>query len=468
MTGFLRHLRPNTIVVQMTGLVVVSLVLAISVTSLITWYQFKRADDRVNPASTTAQMLVISRLALDAKSTEELDHVVTAGRKLGLDVNVRPLAQLVRVDEKHGRPTGIDFMRMMIGRGAPSDIVVLGSLRAPGDSRDAIIVKLPDRKGLVFHFSPVEIGRPPLFFGPAAILVAGSAIFLMLVAIYALRLITSPLTSFSKAAEAFGQSIASDQPLLEKGPREIAQAARALNIMRLRVRALVQERSYMLAAIGHDLRTPVTRLVLYAEKLPPGPSREKILTNLFRVRDMLSETLAYAPGFTESEQFERLDLASLLQTVCAEFTDSDQPVTYVGADRYAYVCRPRLLIRAITNIVDNATHYGTDITVSLCTSKFKPVQIDIADNGPGISRDLREQVFQPFFRLDSARSALEHGGLGLGLTIARDIINNHGGEISLLDNIPSGLVVRIVLPLDRARSGGNQHDQFEEVAHPVV
>jgi signal transduction histidine kinase len=265
----------------------------------------------------------------------------------------------------------------------------------------------------------------------------------LFLSLYAVRWITAPLSSVASVARAFGHFPDNGEALREDGPFEIAQVAEALNDMRKRVSSLVDERTNMLQAISHDLRTPLTRLRLRVERLSNDSQREKMLQDIAIVSDMLGETLAFLREGCQSEAAHLVDVPSLLQTVCAQFTDVGYQVSYLGPARYAFACRARALTRAVTNIVDNGTKHGAVVTVALKVQNDDSVRIEVSDDGPGIPGPLREKVFEPFFKADTARRCPGpgQGSFGLGLSIARDIVRSHGGEIKLLDHAPHGLTV---------------------------
>ena len=239
-------------------------------------------------------------------------------------------------------------------------------------------------------------------------------------------------------------------PVGETGPREIAQVARALNEMRGRIRSLVDNRTQMLVAIGHDLRTPLTRLRLRAERVGNEPLREGMLREIAAIDAMIDETLAYFRDDARSEVVSRVDLPSLLQTICTEFADVGYVISYRGPEHFAYCCRVSALARAITNAIENATKHASAVWVTLEILGDGAVEIEIADDGPGIPASMREAVFDPFFKGDAARTTSARTGFGLGLSIARDVVREHGGKIALLDRTPTGLRVRIWLPADGA------------------
>jgi signal transduction histidine kinase len=282
------------------------------------------------------------------------------------------------------------------------------------------------------------------------LLQAGVALSIILVAmlavsVYAIRWVTRPLSDMAEAARSFGRSSDGDRVLKLDGPREIAQVAQALNDMRRRVRSLVDERTRMLAAISHDLRTPLTRLRLRAERGAGLADRQSTLNDISTIDAMLSETLAYLRDGRSAEIAVLVDLPSLLQTICAEFNDVGHDVQYHGPGRFAFTCRAQALGRAVTNVVENGVKHGSSVALALRAPDPTDVQIEISDDGPGIPRDLLEKAFEPFFKSDTARSSSRAIGFGLGLSIARDIVERDGGTITLLNGSCGGLKVRMLL-----------------------
>ena len=285
-----------------------------------------------------------------------------------------------------------------------------------------------------------------LVLAPTVLTLAIVLVFVTLLSVYAVRWIIAPLSSVAAAAHSFGRSPDDGRIVSRNGPREIAQVADALDDMRTRIRALLDDRTRMLAAISHDLRTPLTRLQLRAERIADQDLRDGMLHEITRVTRMLDETLDYLREDVRSESRSRIDLPSVLQTICAEFADVGHAVFYEGPAHLTWTCRPGVLTRAISNVVDNAVKHGSVVTVALRARDDVVVEIDVADDGPGIASSLREKVFDPFFKGDDARSSANRSGFGLGLSIARDVVKGHGGEIDLLDRTPRGLIVRMSLP----------------------
>jgi two-component system OmpR family sensor kinase len=267
--------------------------------------------------------------------------------------------------------------------------------------------------------------------------------------VWAVRQLTAPVRTLADAAERLGRDVINAPNLPERGPSEIVTAALAFNTMASRIRRFVQDRTFLLTAIGHDLRTPITRLKLRAEYMEDDEQRMKMLADLDEMEAMVAATLAFGRDIATSEAVVRMDLAVLLRTILDEAADGDpehaRQLSYAGPEHLAVQARPLSLKRALTNLVGNALKYGDAARVSLATPQPKLVQIDIDDDGPGIRAQDSELVFEPFRRLENSRNR-ETGGSGLGLSIARNIIRAHGGDICLSSR-PAGLRATVTLPV---------------------
>jgi signal transduction histidine kinase len=178
-----------------------------------------------------------------------------------------------------------------------------------------------------------------------------------------------------------------------------------------------------------------------------------MLRDIAGVNAMLGETLVYLRDGERSDPVQRVDLAILLQTICAEFADVGYTVDYDGPRRFTFSCRTQAITRAVTNVIDNAVKHGSIVTVALHVARSTAVEIEVSDDGPGIPLEFRDKVLEPFFKIDSARTAGKRSGFGLGLSIARDIVRRHGGEIHLGDRDRGGLTVRMSLSCDASALG---------------
>jgi signal transduction histidine kinase len=271
-----------------------------------------------------------------------------------------------------------------------------------------------------------------------------AAIVIVFLSLWATRGLTAPLRRFAAAADAVGSD--AETPLVEQGPREIRQLARALNHMRERIRKLIDDRTRMLAAMSHDLRTPLTRLRLRAETLPEGDTRRQVMRDLHLMETMVNTALSFLRDQDGRERDEMVDLPSVLQAICDEFAAIGHDVRYEGPDHLLLRCRADALARALTNLVDNAVKYGTAASVTLEAAGDGSTTITVADDGPGIPQAELALVFEPFYRSDQARTLERDRGFGLGLPIAQRVIEGHGGTLALRTRTPHGLEAVVTLP----------------------
>jgi signal transduction histidine kinase len=254
---------------------------------------------------------------------------------------------------------------------------------------------------------------------------------------------TRPLKQLAQAAKDLGQDI-NRAPLALAGASEIRQASAAFNAMQARIRQYIFQRTQMLAAITHDLQTPLTRMRLRLEKVGDQELRERLIGDLSAMQQMVREGLDLARSMDTTETMQMLDLDSLLDSVCADATDADQDVTLAGRANLAMLGRPLDLRRCLVNLIDNAVKYGQQARV-MVDRAGGAARIRIRDDGPGIAGRELAKVFDPFYRVEGSRSR-ESGGTGLGLTIARNIAEQHGGTITLANHPDGGLEATLMLP----------------------
>jgi signal transduction histidine kinase len=304
-------------------------------------------------------------------------------------------------------------------------------------------IALPD--GAMFSAKlPQDQWQRRYWIGPWIMTLLFGAISVTLLGLWAARALTAPLSSFAKAAESFSLNGAAP-PLPERGPEEIRSVAKALNRMRERITTLIDDRTKMLAAISHDLRTPITRMRLRSEFIEDDVHRSRMLDDLDQMRSMLESVLSFLRNDRKLESMTLVDVASTLQLVTDQFADMGHKVAFDGPEHAMATVRPDDLHRSVTNLVENAVRFGAEATIRLRVSP-DTVTIEVEDDGPGISDARKEVMLEPFVRGDDARNMDEAAGFGLGLSIARSIVLAHGGELSLNDRAPHGLIVRIRLP----------------------
>ena len=289
----------------------------------------------------------------------------------------------------------------------------------------------------------LNVGEPQGQYLPF-ILLTSISVLVGLIAFWGVRSATGPLDVFASAAERLGVDV-NAAPLPETGPSEVNRAARAFNTMQTRLQRFIQDRTQMLAAISHDLRTPITRLRLRAEFVDDDVQRRKMLVDLDEMEAMISATLVFARDDAANEGATEVDAAAITAAVCFDHTAAGKDVTYSGPDSLGLYARPLAFKRAVTNFIDNAVKYGSRARV-IMEPHGTDVAIHIDDDGPGIPAGDMERVFAPFIRLERSRSR-QTGGTGLGMTIGRNAIRSMGGDVYLTNRPEGGLRVTISLPL---------------------
>jgi len=345
----------------------------------------------------------------------------------------------------------VDLTEALARAGVDGPVIVTNGLPRPGEAvpdRDRpsrrlfAQVRLSDGTWAAVPLPGREFGGPGLLPGLVAALAVFSAGVAAL-AVWSARRATAPLKELAEAARRL-EAAGDGAPVAVTGPREVRQAAHALNEMQGRIRRFVEDRTRMLAAISHDLRTMLTRLSLRAEYIDDPEQRAKALKDLAEMEEMLAATLAFARDDAKAEARTPVDLAALLADLADDLAEAGHKAAYAGPRACTVHARPTALRRAFTNVLNNAVAYGGAAEVAL-TEGDGAVRVTVSDRGPGIPDPLKEQVFAPFYRVETSRSR-ETGGTGLGLSVALDIVRAHGGDIALSDREGGGLVVTVTLP----------------------
>jgi signal transduction histidine kinase len=265
----------------------------------------------------------------------------------------------------------------------------------------------------------------------------------ILVAALLVRGIVAPLRRLARAADAIGYTL-EPPPIAEDGPNEVRQVARAFNAMQRRIARLILDRTQALAAVSHDLRTPITRLRLRAGFIQDAEIQTSIDRDLDEMEAMVGTTLAYISGEADTETPRPTDLPALLETLVDAETDLGHVASYVGPAHLTVMVRPVSVKRAFANLIANAIAYGGAARVTLHQARDGPV-VTIDDDGPGIPEADLRRVFDPFVRLESSRNR-GTGGVGLGLTIARRAVEAEGGTVTLVNRKGGGVSARVALP----------------------
>ena len=324
--------------------------------------------------------------------------------------------------------------------------ILTSSLQRPFNIKEStiekhILVNIQLSEGVL----QVEFARKRLFSSTTYVFVlwmVGTSMILFGLATIFMRNQVKPIRRLAIAAEDFGKG--RDTPNFKpEGAIEVRQASSAFISMRDRIKRQVSRRTEMLAGVSHDLRTPITRMKLQLELLKENKNTGELARDLSEMEHMLEGYLAFARG--EGEELPKeVDVVKLVKQVIEDIKKNGANIALISEKRVLISLRPNLFRRCIANLIENAGRYASAVSVEL-TVEVGFVKILIDDNGPGISEELRDQVFRPFFRLDDSRN-LDTGGVGLGLAIARDAIISHGGEIELQDSPTGGLRVMLKLP----------------------
>ncbi|MGL4974668.1 MAG: ATP-binding protein [Bosea sp. (in: a-proteobacteria)] len=305
-----------------------------------------------------------------------------------------------------------------------------------------ISMRLDDQSWV--NFSTPRLGTVQPFDRGMLALTVCLAVVIIIIAALLLTWVTRPLRDLALAAERFSLD-GKPEPLSEAGPLEVRRAARAFNTMRERIRKLVGERTQALAAVSHDLRTPITRVRLRAELLEDAPTRHLIETDLLEMEEMISSTLEFLKSGESSEPQRLLNLSSIAETCVDDAKDSGRDIDFAGVENLFVQGQHLAMKRLVSNLVGNALKYASVVTVE-ARSGDGWAELAVIDNGPGIPSDKLESVFDPFVRIETSRSK-ETGGVGLGLTIARSIARSHQGDIVLVNRTEGGLVATLRLPM---------------------
>jgi signal transduction histidine kinase len=271
------------------------------------------------------------------------------------------------------------------------------------------------------------------------------------VSLVAVRWATRPLNALADAADELGRNI-NRPPIAEQGPVEVARAARAFNTMQARLAGYIRDRTRVLAAMSHDLKTPVTRLRLRAELLEDPEIRAKFTKDLDEMESMVGATLDFLRGQESGEPVQPVDVTALLESLQADVAEMGGTVGIEGNARAPFPGRPQALKRCLANLLENAVKYGKSASVTIDDDNAR-LEIRIRDEGPGLPQAELEKVFEPFYRVEGSRSR-ETGGTGLGLTIAKSVAEAHGGSLALRNRAEGGLEAALILPRSGADSAG--------------
>ena len=439
---------------SMTGRVFATLLLGILVSAALT--QWMADVERQRVLERQRDQTLIERAEQLIMATE---IVPASARRAYLAVANRPGLQL-EVGAPHQQAPMSIFARTLSDRLGPDYLIASAAQRPEACAHpprmpllygllsaewtgacENLNVRLRDGEQLHLAVLPPRslVGVETDYRGVLALFFVSIAFLAYLVA----RMTTRPLKQLAQAAQDLGNDI--NRAALDlTGASEIRQASAAFNAMQARIRQYIFQRTQMLAAITHDLQTPLTRMRLRLEKVADDELQERLIGDLSAMQAMVREGLELARSMDTTGNMQMLDLDSLLAASVDDAADADQPVTLSGRSGMALLGRPLDLRRCLGNLIDNAVKYGQQAQVVVDRVKGA-ARVRVRDAGPGIPQAEMQRVFDPFYRIETSRSR-ESGGTGLGLTIARNIAEQHGGSITLANHPEGGLEVTLMLP----------------------
>ncbi len=342
---------------------------------------------------------------------------------------------LLHLQQRLGQVLGPQRQVRVTGQGGGSANLASASIR--------IVMTLQDGQTVVAsHHYPEGSALTPSRHLP---LLTGYFLAIAVLTLLAMRWAVRPLRRLAHAADALGRDL-DVAPLVETGPREVRQAAHAFNTMQNRLASYLHDRLRILAAVSHDLKSPITRMKLRAEMLPNAPLRDKFLSDLDEMETMIAATLDFLRGESRQEAGVPLDVNALVSTLCDDLRAQNLPIEISGEAQRPLLARPQSLRRCLGNLLDNAARYGGSGGIRIILEDGAEwLSLHIDDSGPGIPEGELEQVFEPFRRGEASRNRAT-GGAGLGLAIARNLARAHGGDVTLRNRPEGGLRATLTLP----------------------
>lgn len=369
------------------------------------------------------------RIAFDAPAPPE------AGA--GADYSLNRLRNLVQMQlEELSPPITVSARRLPIQSDRSTD---RDQSRSAPDEEAVLEAALPDGQRITFTIP----GVPSFGVYVLPIFLVSLVLVAILIAFWTARRLARPIREFARAAERLGVDLTAP-PLAVRGPQELRTTIEVFNRMQERLRRFLEDRTQMLAAISHDLRAPLARLRLRAELVADGEQQRKMFDDLEAMNAMIDSTLAFARDDARQEPRRLVDLGVLVGDVCEDVGDAGGKVSYSGPRSIDVPCRPNLVRRALANLIDNAIKYGRAARVKIVRDGDR-ILIVVDDDGPGIPPQEHEKVFAPFYRLEPARDPGK-AGVGLGLSVARTVAREHGGDVTLVNRDGGGLSVLFELP----------------------
>ena len=436
---------PDTIAGRTIAVLLLGLI-ALHLASIWAYRMGLDSEVGLTNAARTAERLVsiqstLSRLAADKR--EETAHTLSGGA-LEVHYSTVPLAVAPAVMPGPANALRAEIAKRM-NTNRESDFIVGTPSQESSTRTDPhltfVSMQLPDGGWVNTNIAVLDGSHNSI----RAIVVSTAlmALGVLGIAVGMARSVTHPIRKC--AEEAKRVYVASEpKPIQVDGPKEVRELATAFNEMQLRVKKLVDERSLILAAISHDLKSPLARLRLRFEDLNDEDARRAIEADFDDMLQMIDSSLEFLRSDHTGEERQRLDLGAIVRTICDDFSDQDCDVMLERQDKAIFTGRRLALKRAFANLIGNALKYGQSAAVRVVATP-EAIIVEIEDQGPGIPEEELNKVLAPFYRIETSRSR-DTGGTGLGLTIAKSVIESHGGTLRLENRAQSGLLVTVILP----------------------
>ena len=440
----LRYLRlkylPRTLFFRTMLLIFVPLIV-VQIVSVVMFFNgsWSRMGRRLSENLSDDMLLVVDMVQNDVKKLPELQKLTKNVFDMQFEYyNNEQKHKVINKTHKASKMV-IGYLEEALEKGFPD---AEREVRLSKDNND-LIVMIDTTNGLYkFVASKKKIFSSSIFM--FVVWMAGTSVLLFLVAVMFLRIQVRSIAELAQVAEDFGKGI-DNKDFKPYGSSEVRKAALAFIKMKERIQRQISERTQMLAGVSHDLRTPLTRMKLQAAMMPDGDDKKDFLSDIEEMEKMLDGYLSFVSG-EAGEKSTFVDMNELILSIINKFRNKKALIRYSTNDEVSAIQgREQALKRALTNIISNAFRYGKTIAVKL-ESNDKKLWVSVEDDGPGIPIDKREDVFKAFYRLENSRNK-ETGGVGLGLSIAKDVVTSHGGTIELGNSELGGLKVLISIPL---------------------
>lgn len=432
---------PNTLFFRTMLLIFVPLIL-VQVVSVVAFFNgnWERVGKRLSDNLSNNVAVAIQTTTANPNMLSQIQQMYEANYGIKMELITGEEKLKVKTNTHYGKEYKIvtGFLESSIHQRFPN---ALTSVYLAND-KDDVIILVEAQNGLYRFTASTKNIFSSSIFGFVAWMI-GTSLLLFLVATLFLRIQVRSIATLAQVAEDFGKGI--NTPFKPYGSSEVRKAGIAFIKMKERIQKQISERTQMLAGVSHDLRTPLTRMRLQLAMLPDTPDNKEFIEDISEMEKMLDGYLAFVSG-EGGEKNTFVDMNEMILSIINKFRNTKAMIRYSTNDQVSAIQgREQALKRAVTNIISNAFNYGKTIAVALESNNNK-LEITVDDDGPGIPLEKREEVFKAFYRLDESRNK-ETGGVGLGLSIARDIITSHGGKIELLDSKLGGLRVLISIPL---------------------